>query len=57
MEDELYKFKYPKIYVKGIYFICNLGVYKINEAYKLKFCDMEKVDEDVLIKAKFLYED
>ena len=57
MADELYKFVSPKIFGTGLDFIGNLGVYKINEAYKLKFCDMEKVDEDVLIKAKFLYED
>ncbi len=57
MADEIYKFVSPKIFGTGLDFVGNLGVYKISDSYNLEFCDMEKVEEDVLIKAKFRYDD
>ncbi len=57
MADEIYKFVSPKIFGTGMDFIGNLNVFKINECYKLEFREMEKVEEDILIKAKFLYDE
>lgn len=57
MADEIYKFVSPKIFGTGLDFIGNLNVFKINECYKLEFREMEKVEEDILIKAKFLYDE
>lgn len=57
MADEIYKFVSPKIFGSGMDFVGNLNIFKINEALKLDFTGMEKVGEDALVKAKFLYEE
>ena len=57
MADEIYKFVSPKIFGNGMDFVGNLNIFKINEAYRLKFEDMQRVEEDILIKAKFLYDE
>ncbi len=57
MADEIYKFVSPKIFGNGMDFVGNLNVFKINECYKLEFRKMEKVEDDILIKAKFLYDE
>ena len=38
-------------------FIGNLNVFKINECYKLEFREIERVEEDILVKARFLYDE
>lgn len=57
MADEIYKFVSPKIFGNGMDFVGNLNIFKINEAYRLNFKDIERVGEDILIKAKFLYDE
>lgn len=57
MADEIYKFMSPKIFGDGMGYTGSLNVFKIDEALKLRFEDIEKVDEDILIKAKFLYDE
>ena len=57
MADEIYKFVSPIIFGSGMDFVGNLNIFKINEALKLDFTGMEKVGEDALVKAKFLYEE
>ena len=57
MADEIYKFVSPKIFGTGMDFIGNLNVFKINECYKLEFREIERVEEDILIKARFLYDE
>lgn len=56
MADEIYKFVSPKIFGEGMSYLRNLNVFKIDEAYKLKFEHVQKVAEDILITAKFLYD-
>ena len=57
MADEIYKFCAPKIFGTGMDFVGDLSVFKINEAIKLDFKEMQKIGDDALIRAKFLYDE
>ncbi len=54
LADEIYKFMAPKIFGTGLDFVGEIGVFKINECVNLEFIETKKLNNDILIRAKFI---